>query len=88
VLGSSRSREIYLGLAAPFVTWQAVAEQTIALTGSKSPIVLEGEPAAPSKFDVSKIRRHFGLEFESAEQLTEHLKYLIRRASTPAQPAQ
>lgn len=83
VLESNCSREVYLGLATPFVTWQAVAEETISLTGSKSPLVLEGEPAPRCLFDLSKIRRHFGLEFESAPQLTEHLKHLIRRASTP-----
>lgn len=77
VLDSDRSREVYFGLATPFVTWQAVAEQAVRLTGSKSPIVTEGEPAAPCLFDLSKIREHFGLEFDSAEQLTRHLEYWI-----------
>jgi UDP-glucose 4-epimerase len=77
VLDSKRSREVYLGLATPFVTWQAVAEEAVRLTGSKSPIIVEGEPGAPCLFDLSKIRDHFGLEFGSAEHITRHLEYLI-----------
>jgi UDP-glucose 4-epimerase len=79
VLDSSRSREVYFGLATPFVSWQAVAEEAVRLTGSKSKVFVEGEPGAPCLFDLSKIREHFGLEFSSAEHITSHLKYLIAR---------
>jgi UDP-glucose 4-epimerase len=75
VLDSTRSREVYFGLATPFVTWQAVAEEALRLTGSRSKVVIEGEPGSPCLFDLSKIREHFGLEFSSAEQITLHLKY-------------
>ena len=34
VLDSTRSREVYFGLATPFVSWQAVAEEAVRLTGS------------------------------------------------------
>ncbi len=77
VLDSDRSREVYFGLATPFVTWQSVAEEAVRLTGSKSKVVLEGEPGSPCLFDLSKIRSHFGLEFSSGEQITKHLEYLI-----------
>jgi UDP-glucose 4-epimerase len=77
VLDSKRSREVYFGLATPFVTWQAVAEEAVRLTGSKSQVITEGEPGAPCLFDLSKIRDHFGLEFGSAEHITRHLEYLI-----------
>lgn len=80
VLDSSRSREVYFGLATPFVSWQAVAEEAVRLTGSKSKVVTEGEPGSPCLFDLSKIREHFGLEFSSAEQITAHLRYLIEQA--------
>ena len=80
VLDSTRSREVYFGLATPFVTWQAVAEEAIRLTGSRSEVIAEGEPGPPCRFDLSKIREHFGLEFGSAEHLTAHLRYLIERA--------
>ena len=79
VLGSERSREVYFGLATPFVTWQAIAEEAVRLTGSRSTIVAEGEAGPPCRFDLSKIKDHFGLEFESADHITEHLRYLIGR---------
>jgi UDP-glucose 4-epimerase len=75
VLDSDRSREIYFGLATPFVTWQAIAEEAVRLTGSESRVIAEGEPGPECRFDLSKIKEHFGLQFESAERLTEHLRY-------------
>jgi UDP-glucose 4-epimerase len=80
VLDSQRSRETYFGLGTPFVSWQSVAEEAIALTGSKSKVVIEGTPGAPCLFDLSKIREHFGLEFGSAPHITEHLRYLVAKA--------
>jgi UDP-glucose 4-epimerase len=80
VLDSQRSREVYFGLGTPFVSWQSVAEEAIRLCGSKSRVLLEGQPGAPCLFDMAKMREHFGLEFQSAEQITLHLKYLIERA--------
>jgi UDP-glucose 4-epimerase len=81
VLDGTRSREVYFGLATPFVSWQAIAEEAVRLTSSKSKVVTEGEPGSPCLFDLSKIREHFGLEFASAEHITDHLKYLIRRVT-------
>jgi UDP-glucose 4-epimerase len=77
VLDSNRSREVYFGLATPFVTWQSVAEEAVRLTHSSSRIVTEGEAGPPCLFDLSKIREHFGLELGSAEHLTRHLEYWI-----------
>lgn len=77
VLDSERSREVYFGLATPFVTWQAVAEEAVRLSGSRSKVVAEGEPGAACRFDLSKIKEHFGLEFGSAEHITRHLEHLI-----------
>jgi UDP-glucose 4-epimerase len=80
VLDSQRSREVYFGLATPFVTWQAIAEQAVRLTGSPSKVLLSGEAGPPCRFDLSKIKEHFGLEFDSAESIAEHLRFLIGRA--------
>lgn len=80
VLDSKRDREVYFGLATPFVTWQSIAEEAIRLSGSKSRVMTEGEAGPPCLFDLSKIREHFGLEFSSAEPITEHLRYLLERA--------
>ena len=79
VLDSTRNREVYFGLATPFVTWQAVAEEAVRLSGSKSQLLVEGEPGAPCLFDLAKMREHFGLEFTSAEQITAHLQYFIEK---------
>lgn len=82
VLDSDRSREVYFGLGKDFVTWQAVAEEAVRLTRSKSKVVVEGEQGAPCVFDLGKIREHFGLEFGCAAHLTAHLEYLIAQSSS------
>lgn len=76
VLDSERSREVYFGLGQPFVTWQAVAEEAIALVGSDSRVIVEGSAGEPCLFDLSKIKDHFGLELGSGPHLTAHLAYL------------
>jgi UDP-glucose 4-epimerase len=77
VLDSDRSREVYFGLATPFVTWQSVAEEAVRLAGSPSRVLAEGEPRPECRFDLSKIKDHFGLEFSSAERITEHLCHYL-----------
>jgi UDP-glucose 4-epimerase len=77
VLDSKRSREVYFGLGTQFVTWQAVAEEAVRLTGSKSQVVSEGEPGPACVFDLSKIREHFGLELSASAHITRHLEFLI-----------
>jgi UDP-glucose 4-epimerase len=80
VLDSQRTREVYFGLGTEFVTWQAVAEEAIRLTGSRSKLVLDGEPGPACVFDLSKIREHFGLEFRAAAHITKHLEHLVASA--------
>lgn len=76
VLASERTREVYYGLAVPFVEWRAIAEQACKLTRSKSRVRLEGVRREPCLFDLGKMRRHFGLEFEAAGRIREHIEYL------------
>lgn len=76
VLASERTREVYYGLGANFVEWSAVAEQACEITRSKSRIQLEGARRKPCLFDLAKMRRHFGLEFDSTAQIRQHLEYL------------
>ncbi len=80
VLDGSQNRQAYYGLATPFVSWQAIAEEAVRLANSKSRVVVQGEGSSPCLFDLAKIREHFGLEFSSAEQITRHLRYLIDQA--------
>jgi UDP-glucose 4-epimerase len=77
LLDSDHNREVYFGLGAPFVSWEQIAERARALAGTGSRITLRGQPDAPCLFDLSKIKRDFGLEFQSAERIDEHLRYLL-----------
>jgi len=78
VLASERTCEVYYGLAVPFVEWYSIAELACELTGSKSRLRADGVRRAPCLFDLSKIRRHFGLQFESQARIREHLEYLAQ----------
>ena len=79
LLRSDVSRGVYFGLSRNFTTWEAIARQVIEMTGSPSRVVLEdkGHGASPTLIDVSKIQREFGLAFDSTQQITAHLRYLI-----------
>ena len=77
VLESDKNREVYLGLAEPFVTWQRIAEHTVARSGSKSRLVLEGPEAPRHLFDLGKICRDFGLRFESEGRLLQHIDHCL-----------
>jgi UDP-glucose 4-epimerase len=79
VLHSSVNRQVYFGLSQNFTSWEAIAKQAIAMTGSKSRVVLEdkGYSDSPNLFDLSKIQREFDLAFDSTQTITEHLRYLI-----------
>lgn len=76
-LESERNREVYFGLAEPFVTWTHVAEIAVARSGSRSRIVLEGQETPPDRFDLGKVQRHFGLRFESEQRLIAHVEYWL-----------
>jgi len=78
VLESQINRNIYFGLARDFVTWEKIAREAIAITGSKSRIVLQKNENGdePCRFDLSKIRREFGFSFENWPKIMEHLQYL------------
>ena len=80
LLESNKNREVYYGLGKPFVTWQHVAERAAALAGSASRIVQTGRGDEPSLFNLAKIERDFGLSFDSAPHIDEHLRYLLESA--------
>lgn len=77
VLGSNQTREVYFGLGTPFVTWQGIAELACELSASESRIEVRGRGSEPSLFNLTKIRRDFGLEFSSEGRIAEHLRYLL-----------
>jgi hypothetical protein len=59
------------------VTWEKVAHEAIRLTGSKSQVVVEdkGWDAKPMLFDMSLIKKEFGLDFVAFPEITKHLEY-------------
>jgi len=79
VLDGTCQGEVFLGLAETWVSWEAIAQRMIALSGSKSLIELEnrGWGAEPIRFEVEKIRKTFGLVFSSWPALDEHIKVFL-----------
>lgn len=80
ILNSGVNRKTYFGLSKNFVTWQYIAEQAIKLLGSKSKINLidKGYDAEPSLWDVSDIKKDFGLEFTGDQKINEHIKFYLQ----------
>jgi len=80
---SDKNEEVYLALADTFTSWEQIAK--IALEyypSSKSEIVLNdrGWSEKPMMFDVSRIRKDFGLSFGNRDKLVEHIKWNVDRA--------
>jgi len=80
VLESDNTRRIFFGLAKEFVSWEAIAQRAVEMTGSKSRIAVEdkGWGKDPMLFDVSSIRKEFGLEFMATPWIEKHLEYLTQ----------
>src|SRR5579872_244925 len=80
VLNSGMNRRTFFGLSSEFVTWEAVAQKAIGITGSKSKITVEdkGWDAEPMLFDMSLIKKEFGLEFVASPEIARHLEYLAK----------
>ena len=79
VLESDVNRKCYFGLGKNYVTWERIAKEVIQLSSSSSTIVLDdkGYDPVPSLFDVSLIKKDFGLEFKNWNRICEHLEYLV-----------
>ncbi|HEY5038644.1 MAG TPA: NAD(P)-dependent oxidoreductase [bacterium] len=81
VLKSDLNRRIFFGLSGEFVTWEAVAQTAIKITGSQSKIVVEDKSwdAKPMLFDMSLIKKEFGLDFVASPEIAKHLEYFAKR---------
>jgi UDP-glucose 4-epimerase len=79
VLNSGYNRRIFFGLGTEFVTWEAVAKKALEITGSKSQIKVEdkGWDSNPALFDMSLIKKEFGLEFVASPEIAKHLEFLV-----------
>jgi UDP-glucose 4-epimerase len=79
VLNSQVNRKTYFGLSKNFVSWAAVAREAVKRSNSKSQIQLEdkGWSEEGLSWDVSDMKKDFGLEFDAWEKIVEHLDYYI-----------
>lgn len=80
ILNSDVNRRTYFGLSRNFVSWEAIAKETIKRCGSASEIVVEdkGWDADPTLFDVSDMKRDFNLEFDPWTHIVDHIDYYIQ----------
>lgn len=79
ILHSNVNRKTYFGLSKNFTSWYEIARETIKKCDSKSQILLEdrGWSEDPLMWDVSDMKKDFGLEFDPWGKIKEHLDYYI-----------
>jgi UDP-glucose 4-epimerase len=79
VLNSQVNRKTYFGLSKNFVSWAAVAREAVKRSNSRSQIQLEDKGWSDEglSWDVSDMKKDFGLEFDAWDRIVEHLDYYI-----------
>ncbi|MGO8838439.1 MAG: NAD-dependent epimerase/dehydratase family protein, partial [Limisphaerales bacterium] len=80
VLHGDMNRKTYFGLSRKFVSWHDIAVAAVKKSGSKSRVVLEdkGWDENGLSWDVSDMKKDFGLEFDAWDKIQEHLEYWIQ----------
>ncbi len=82
LLESDMNEEVFFALGANFVSWYEIAcmaKEMVPKSGSRiSSPTTEGKHPL---YDVSKIKKYFGLEFDSREDLKEHIRWNLERAN-------
>jgi len=80
ILHSNVNRKTYYGLSKNFTSWYEIAEEAIKKCNSKSQILLEdkGWSDEPLMWDVSDMKKDFGLEFDPWKKIKEHLDYYLQ----------
>lgn len=84
VLKSRFTNETFYGLARNFVTWEQIAQWAVEYMDSKSKIKLKDLKwgAKPDLFSVAKIKKNFGLSFDSAARVKAHVEFLLDNPNT------
>ena len=81
LMESDLNEEIFFALGKNRVNWHEIAAIALELVPeSQSRLIVNGEPKECATYDVSKIRDVFGLEFDSMEDIKEHMAWNIERA--------
>ncbi len=80
VLEGELNRKTYFGLSSRFVPWEAIAREAVQRSRSKSEVLVEdrGWSDEGLTWDVSDMKKDFGLEFDPWEKIGEHLDYYIQ----------
>lgn len=82
LMESDLNEEIFFALGKNFIPWYKIAELAKTMVPeSTSKIIVEGQEKEHSLYDVSKVKKYFGREFDSFEGIKEHLRWNIERAS-------
>ncbi|MDR3247825.1 MAG: NAD(P)-dependent oxidoreductase [Treponema sp.] len=79
---SDLNREIFLALGQTYTHWEDIARWAVEMTpGTKTKISHpEGsEKKKPNHVNVDKIKRVFGLSFDAAEDLKDHMRWNLER---------
>ena len=79
VLHGAMNRKTYFGLSRNFVSWYDIARAAVERAGSQSQVNLEdkGWEESGQFWDVSDMKKDFGLEFDPWEKILEHLDHYI-----------
>jgi len=78
---SDLNREVFLALGSTFTAWEEIVQWAIEMTGSKTKIIYPpGEVKnKPALINVDKMKRVFGLSFDAADDLLDHVRWNIER---------
>jgi UDP-glucose 4-epimerase len=78
---SELNEEIIFALGRTFTTWGEIAQIALDLTPeSTSKIILTPDDWKPYRYKVDKMKRLFGLSFDAADELREHIRWNLDRA--------
>ncbi|MBN1214045.1 MAG: NAD(P)-dependent oxidoreductase [Candidatus Lokiarchaeota archaeon] len=82
LLESNFNRKYYFGLGYKYISWEAIAKEAIiqAKSSSKINLIDKNYNSIPKLFDVSPLKKDFGLEFDSWEKIREHIKFLLDKS--------
>ncbi len=81
LIESDLNEEIFFALGSNFITWADIAKKALELVpSSTSKIIVTGEEHPHSLYDVSKVKRTFGYEFDSWEGIMAHVEWNLERA--------
>lgn len=79
LLNSNHNREIFFALSNEFLSWEKIARLAVKYTDSSSKIILEdkGRKWASYRYNVRKLEKEFGFDFNCIEHIKDHIRYLV-----------